>query len=101
MANDRNWSSPGNDGRLATTFRRVIPIPVVGEKVLQRSQQKGTEPAILGSDGSQSVLLNQTGKEILRQIFSLVWTAPLSSDESIERIPIGLAKRSQLILAML
>src|SRR5207248_4496010 len=52
----------------AASFEPATPIVLVAQKILQRSEQKCTEPAFLLICATQRVLLKQVGKKTLDKI---------------------------------
>src|SRR5688572_15363182 len=83
---------PRDDGAASAAFGPVIVVPVVGQKVFQRSQEEGTEAPVLRTDRRQTVSFQKTGQELLGQILGLMMSASLATNKGVERIPIGAAK---------
>src|ERR1700704_1577162 len=76
----------------AAAFLCCISVPLIGQKVLHCCQQKGTEPASFLPGIAQIVLLEENRKKCLGQILGLVPIGTVATDESVNRMPIGLAQ---------
>src|SRR6266516_2484535 len=72
----------------AASFEPVSPIVLVAQEILQRAEQKCTEPAFLLICATQRVLLKQVGKKTLDKILRLGRTATPKSQTGIRGCPI-------------
>jgi hypothetical protein len=68
---------------------------VVGEKVLQRRQQKGSEAPALLTQMLEVSPLEERCEEPLREIAGIVRVRAAPANVSVERIPVGLAQCRQ------
>ena len=67
----------------------------IGKMALHTGEQEGAEPALLLVRHSQEVLLQQPGKEALREVFGIMGTLPGAPDVGIDGIPTRLAEIGQ------
>src|ERR1051326_8984256 len=81
----------------STALLRIGAMPFVGEKALQRDQQKRAKSAFIRRNSRQRFAFEQTSEESLSQVFRIVRGVALAADVSIERIPVCLAKRGKRI----
>ena len=79
----------------AATLGRVRMPVLVHEEMPERDQEERAEFAALRPGATWKAIRQQMGEEILRQILSILGASALSTDESIERIPIAPAKLLQ------
>src|SRR5436309_10877747 len=76
----------------AASFEPATPIVLVAQKILQRSEQKCTEPAFLLICATQRVLLKQVGKKTLDKILRFGRSVTPKSQKRIKGWPIRFAE---------
>src|SRR4051812_26778455 len=81
-----------NDRPASSSLLSGCTIPLVGQEVLERRQQKRAESTLSSIDGGQEVTSQQTGKKRLCQILGLMPVMPSLSQKGIQGIPVGTAQ---------
>jgi hypothetical protein len=76
----------------ATSFLSPLSVPLVHHEVLERGQQKGTEPSKFPLNSSDILSLEQVCKKALRQIGGLIRVIPLLPQVGVHGVPISLAE---------
>src|SRR5438874_11421323 len=72
----------------AASFEPVSPIVLVAQKILQRAEQKCTEPAFLLICATQRIFLKEMGKKTLDEILRFGRSVTPKSQRGIKRCPI-------------
>src|SRR6266446_5819686 len=72
----------------AASFEPVTPIVLVAQKILQRAEQKCTEPAFLLICATQRIFFEQMGKKTLNKILRFGRSVTPKSQKGIKRWPI-------------
>ncbi len=80
---------------MAAAFVRPLSLCPVAEKVLERFEEEGAEPAAVFIRVLKPVAFQNHGEEILGQILRILDGMPLSSDETENRTPVKPAKLCQ------
>jgi hypothetical protein len=83
----------------AASFEPVSPIVLVAQKILQRAEQKCTEPAFLLICATQRILFKQVREKTLDKILRLRRSVTPPSDEGIKRWPVGFAEIRKRLLS--
>src|SRR5438874_7106528 len=73
----------------AASFEPATPIVLVAQKILQRAEQKCTEPAFLLICATQRVLLKQVRKKTLDKILRFGRSVTPNSQKGVKGWPIG------------
>src|SRR5690349_18161086 len=80
-------------------FLGVGAMPFVGQKPVQRNEEKCSKLSFFRRDSRKRVSCEQSAKESLSQIFCIVRRVTSTADVGIEWIPISLAKSCQCVPA--
>src|SRR5437762_12401542 len=78
----------GDDLMTAASFESVSPIVLIAQIILQRAEQKCTEPAFLLVCATQRVLLKQMGKKTLDKILRFRRSVTPKSQKGVKGWPI-------------
>src|SRR5215471_12960666 len=81
--------------RPATTFVRALAILFVGDKELQRSQQKRPEPALFRVSAIEISPFQHPDEEVLREILRLIRRVTAPAQIGIQGIPVVLTQSNQ------
>src|ERR1700722_867969 len=79
----------------AAAFAGAIPVCFVGHKELQRSQNKGTEPALFRVSTIEISAFQHSDEELLREVLRLFGPITAPAQIGIQRIPVMLTKRNE------
>ena len=71
------------------------PIPLVGQKVLDRREEETAKPAPRRRSPGQRVLLQESSEELLRHVLRLARVGQVPADVDVQRIPVALAERRE------
>jgi len=82
----------------AASLLRQGAVPLIGQKMLQRREEKGTEPPFLRIGLPDDLLVEDESEERLRQILRIFGRVALTPHVGVERIPIRAAKLLQSFL---
>ena len=63
--------------------------------MLEGTEQKGAQPALLRVGSPQGILLEQVGEEPLGQVLRVVGRAPAAAQKGVERGPVQLTEVRQ------
>src|SRR5437879_6462401 len=77
-----------NHADLPAALLRSRLVPMIGQKITQRRQEKRAELAFFPAHLSKPVMIEQMREERLRQVLGIVRTVALSPDERVKRIPV-------------
>ena len=84
------------EGRLATSaLGGVGAVALVGQEMLHRPEQKGTEAAPARLHGVEAAPGQQAGKELLSEVARGVFARTPAADELEDRLPVGGAEFAQ------
>src|SRR5207302_5165505 len=72
----------------AASFEPVRPIVLVAQKILQRAEQKCTEPAFFLICATQRIFFEQVGKKTLDKILRFGRSVTSKSQKGVKRWPI-------------
>src|SRR5439155_12994367 len=75
-------------------------VPRIGQEMLARCQQEGTESALFSIHQGQEMLFQQASEKLLRQILRFLRGKTLPPNEDIQRIPVGAAQGSERFLSL-
>jgi len=87
----QNWTP-------AAALQRSRAIMFMGEEMLQRSEEKGAQPALLPIRAAQGFVFHEMDEERLRQVLRIVRRIAAIAQKSIEWRPISLAEIRQRAL---
>src|SRR5260370_98246 len=87
-----------NQGAGAAAVDRCGITALVRHEMLERSQKKGTQAALLLSHGLEIFALENQGKKTLSEILRLLWPNTLPPHEAINGSPVSAAKTFQRLL---
>ena len=73
----------------AASFRSASVVPLIGEEMIDRSQQEGPEFAFFLADAVQGVGPQQAEEKALGQVLGVVRAIALASDTTVKRQPVG------------
>src|SRR5882757_3704173 len=73
-------------------FLRAKLIPFIGEEMLERSEQEGTEPSTFRVGPFEVIAFEKAGEKLLGQILGVLRPPAQPPHMDIERIPIGAAQ---------
>ncbi len=90
-------SSSGTWRNAATAFLRVLMIPRVRDKMLERAEQEMTGTALSLDPRAVGAVLDQIGKKALREILCIVRRDALAAEEDVNWSPIDPAKLRERI----
>src|SRR4029077_1857291 len=76
----------------AASFERATPIVLVAQKILQRAEQKCTEPAFLLICATQRIFFKQMGKKTLDEILRFGRSVTPKSQKGVKGWPIRFAE---------
>jgi hypothetical protein len=74
------------------SFEPVSPIVLVAQKILQRAEEKCTEPAFVLIRATQRILFKQVREKTLDKILGLGRSVTSTSHKAVKRRPVGFAK---------
>jgi len=75
----------------AAAFLGLCVSPLVREKILERSEQEGAQPATVRVGQLDLLSFEETGEESLSEIQRVIRAVLRAADEGVNRMPISLA----------
>src|SRR3954447_19748042 len=79
------------------TLRRRLVVACIRGEVFERGEQKGTKTPARRVGVFDRLLFHETGEKGLREVFRIFRSFAPASQERVERIPVGFAKRGQRV----